>query len=254
MLVKLVSVLWVSLAAVAVLGDDFSYVMWDLHDGDQKQVRHTRLTLTIKPYANNETWVVNAPYDEARCDASIDFNVTGKPSPPPVPLLGKLWIMRSCNRDETLASRTLEFTDPTATIAPSKTQPVNQWVSNVSTQGHSCELKGAFTGVFQDMHDGDEKHVELLQNGMLKITPYANNETWVVVAFFDHVNNVATIDFDVPGKPSPPPVPLVARLWELSSCDERSARKPVFQFTDPSGVVAPATQPLNQWVKLDSTN
>ena len=59
-------------------------------------------------------------------------------------------------------------------------------------------------------------------------------------------NCVASVDFDVPGKPSPPPVALDATVWRLSSADGHS--KVAFEFTDPSKTIAPATTPLNAWV------
>ena len=107
-------------------------------------------------------------------------------------------------------------------------------------------------GVFQDMHDGDQKHV-VVSGANLTITPHGNNETWVIDAPFDDVHCTAQVNFDVPGKPSPPPVPLLLSVWSLSSVT--ASPKVGLQFTDPSSTIAPSpTQPLNMWVLLSGSD
>lgn len=99
-------------------------VFFDMHDGDEKRIVTEGSTLTITPHGNNETWSVQSELDD-NCKAIVDFNVTGKPSPPPVPLQGQFWLMSAFNSAPKL---TFEFTDPSATIVPSTTQPLNHWV------------------------------------------------------------------------------------------------------------------------------
>ena len=36
-----------------------------------------------EPGGNHQTWQVEDDFDNANCDAIINFNVLGKPSPPP---------------------------------------------------------------------------------------------------------------------------------------------------------------------------
>jgi len=103
-------------------------------------------------------------------------------------------------------------------------------------------------GVFADMHDGDQKQLTL-EDGKLTIAPYGNNQTWVVEAMLDAAKCTAVVDFNVPGKPGPPPVNLTAHIYALISKGERIAKHGV-EFTDPSGTLAKPSFPLNMWVAL----
>merc|ERR1711937_209424 len=71
----------------------------DMHDGDQKSVADTRKggveNMHIVPHGNNQTWVVNAPFNPKDCTALVDFNVPGKPGPPPVSLTATPWKMKN---------------------------------------------------------------------------------------------------------------------------------------------------------------
>lgn len=101
-----------------------------MHDGDQKAVTFNRLSvsdatsITIKPYDNDQKWVVHAPFDAAFQNASIDFSVPGKPGPPPVNLTLTYKKLFGADRVTTMC----EFTDPTGTLAVS-TLPLNAWIS-----------------------------------------------------------------------------------------------------------------------------
>merc|ERR1712193_551206 len=109
--------------------------------------------LTIKPSGNDETWVVNAELDRDSCKASIDFNVPGKPGPPPVNLLATLWLSSSHKGKKTV----FEFTDPSGTLA-AKDFPLNHWVEEVKKADDvpfPCPAK--YHAVYADMHDGDKK-------------------------------------------------------------------------------------------------
>lgn len=102
------------------LADGSSIVVADIHDGDKKQVALAASTVTITPYDNNETWTIVAKV-QPDCTATVDFNVPGKPAPPPVNLTATI----SSLDDVKVA---IGFTDPTATIAASADYPVNYWV------------------------------------------------------------------------------------------------------------------------------
>ena len=96
----------------------------DMHDGDQKQITIDGSTLTILPYNNNETWIVSSTLDIPSCSASVDFNVDGKPSPPPVNLTATFLYTVTAS---SVKKSTWEFTDPTGTLADSS-YPLNHWV------------------------------------------------------------------------------------------------------------------------------
>lgn len=214
----------------------------------------------ITPYNNTESWNITGTLD-INCTAMIDFHVPGKKAYPPVPLLTTMWILGST--DNKLTKLGFEFTDPSGTLAP-KDVPVNFWVQqkwphrtsmpvglpkpllNPTTCIYEQWFKPA--PVFQDMHDGDAKQIKLgsvPDRNKLTIKPYKNNQTWTVKSQFD-TNCIASVNFDVPGKPNPPPVPLDARVWSMVSIGylERDS----LLFTDPSATIAPAIVPLNAWL------
>ena len=63
---------------------DYSVIVSDQHDGDEKKVTlnsHSG-TVVIEPHGNNQTWKVSSPWDPNNCNASINFNVPGKPGMP----------------------------------------------------------------------------------------------------------------------------------------------------------------------------
>ena len=105
--------------------------------------------------------------------------------------------------------------------------------------------------VVADMHDGDQKKVQMLTNPMsLRITPHGNNQTWSVLAPLNLVDCTATVDFRVPGKPGPPPCVLKASLQQLLQPSTNNT-KVMVGFTDPSGTIQKdPTYPLNYWVEL----
>ena len=229
-------------------------IFHDLHDGDSKQMTlspFTHFDFMIVPHGNNETWVVHGTFD-VNCVATIDFNVPGKPNPPPLNLTASLWVMQSV-ADAHHVRYGLEFTDKTSKLAPA-TQPLNFWVSDLIIGPHSVRaarsecldtpwLRGL---VLDDMHDGDMKTVSV-RHDALHITPHGNQEHWRVDTKFGS-NCVASVDFNVPGKPNPPPVPLEATVWGMAAIDETLQDKDVLVFADPSATIAPATKPLNAWI------
>jgi hypothetical protein len=70
-----------------------------------------------------------------------------------------------------------------------------------------------------------------------------------VHAELDTDDCTAWVDFNVPGKPNPPPVSLLVTIWNMEHLHGGGA-KLVFEFTDPSGTIASADSPLNHWVAL----
>merc|ERR1712137_1385085 len=141
----------------------------------------------------------------------------------------------------------LEFTDPTGTLA-SPTDPVNLWVldhwpqlqdaeesKKLTAASTTCGIEASRFGkasVFNDMHDGDQKAL-LDKKGKLHITPVSSAESWAVDAKIDS-DCKATVDFNVQGKPNPPPVALEAEVWGMVSILERPDKNIVL-FSDPTG-------------------
>ena len=108
----------------------FHNIFADMHDGDQKEVSiSSDGTMTIKPHGNDQKWVVMCQVDSTYCSADCNFNVPNKPSPPPVNITGTVWLASSTNGPKgSWASRiTIEWTDPSGTIAPAKF-PINAWI------------------------------------------------------------------------------------------------------------------------------
>ena len=127
------------------------------------------------------------------------------------------------------------------------------------------------TKLYSDQHDGDQKAVQVLAGGKLTIKPHANTQKWVVTSMLDALVRVphspnsgqllmnwlqcglppalstaamyqsctASIDFNVAGKPNPPPVNLTLSFWEL---ERPSTNKQALIFTDES---APAPGPCD---------
>jgi len=234
------------------LCSDFDAVYADMHDGDQKEVSISGTSLTIKPSGNDQSWTVNAVIDTTFCNASIDFNVPGKPNPPPVSLTATVLLSNSFGPGgATVLKRIVEFTDPSGTLAGASF-PLNQWVPVDTREVAPLSLRcvDSFWGIYADMHDGDEKEVRV-SDGALTIRPSGNDQIWQVDATLDATYCNASINFNVPGKPSPPPVSLTATLWGASSATPTGFNsKAVFEFTDPSGTLAAASFPLNHWVEV----
>ncbi|CAE7658806.1 SOQ1 [Symbiodinium pilosum] len=186
-----------------------------MHDGDKKEVTIASGSVTIKPSGNTQTWTVKADLDPKTCQALIDFNVPGKPNPPPVKLLMTYWSAIGDEASTAQEKATFEFTDPSGKLASSQT-PLNSWLSlGTPKQVEQSVCPESLTAVYLDMHDGDKKAVDI-QQGKMTIRPSGNNQTWVVKADVDD-KCIAEVDFNVPGKPSPPPVPLQLKLWRLFS-------------------------------------
>merc|ERR1739848_737177 len=130
--------------------------------------------MTIKPSGNDQSWVVNTEVDSDTCSASVDFNVPGKPSPPPVNLTATL--LRAASHLEEGKTEFL-FTDPTGKLPAG---PLNQWVELGKSSSYwtpPCPTK--LKAVYADMHDGDKNEVTI-SGASMTIKPFGNNQTWVV--------------------------------------------------------------------------
>jgi hypothetical protein len=224
--------------------DELHGIFADMHDGDKKEISISAGSMTIKPSGNKQKWIVKTEFDVRSCSANVDFNVPGKPGVPPVNLTATLWSILSSNGEKT----EFEFTDPSGTLA-AKDFPLNRWVELVkpAKQTHvPCQKR--MQAVYADMHDGDKKEVILEGEGMT-IKPYGNNQTWIVKTKVDRKTCSAVVDFNVPGKPGPPPVNLTATFLYNSRLEGKD-RKTEYEFTDPTGTLAAADFPLNHWVEI----
>mmetsp|Transcript_5801 Transcript_5801/g.6304 ORF Transcript_5801/g.6304 Transcript_5801/m.6304 type:complete len:253 (-) Transcript_5801:31-789(-) len=232
-------------AAKSICPDTLHAVYADMHDGDQKEVTISGASMVIKPSGNNQTWVVNAEIDAESCSAMVDFNVPGKPGPPPVPLKSTLWYSAFSSGKKT----EFEFTDPSGTLAD-KTAPLNRWVElQGPTKAQKAWCPQDLKHIYADMHDGDKKEITI-DGTSLVIRPSGNKETWTVKTLIDRVTCTASVDFNVPGKPGPPPVSLQASLAYSFSA---TRKKTIVEFTDPSGTLAKASFPLNEWVDISTS-
>lgn len=230
-------------AAKTFCPEQLHAVYADMHDGDKKEIAIAGTSLTIKPSGNNQTWVVKSELDLESCSASINFNVPGKPAPPPVNLQATLWYSVSAAEKKT----EFEFTDPSGRLA-AEDFPLNHWVElRKGTEKNVPALcPTSLKAVYADMHDGDKKEVSI-SGTSVTIRPSGNNQTWVVKSELDPASCSASVDFNVPGKPGPPPVSLRATLLYAISA---VAKKTEFKFADPTGTLAAPDFPLNVWVQI----
>ena len=107
--------------------------------------------------------------------------------------------------------------------------------------------------VYQDQHDGDRKQVTI-DGTSLTIVPFNNTQVWRVDTRLAPGTCAASIDFNVPGKPGPPPVNLTMTIFTLGlRQSQRCSSNQALIFTDPTGVLSPPGFPLNTWVKLQET-
>ena len=244
-------------ASIGCIVDNWHAVVGDMHDGDQKEMRILSGRLIITPYGNNETWRVDSTIDAASCSAMVDFNVKGKPNPPPCSLNITLWTAINAVDD---IKAIWEFTDQTdACKFGDPGSPLNTWIQlnhqpktppttslDASSSIFECPSTGNVT--YGDMHDGDAKSVAVAGTA-LTIRPSGNTETWQIDAELTPGSCSASVDFNVPGKPSPPPCNLAATAWSLTNA--LGAVKHAWEFADPKDMCKfpspQAGEALNQW-------
>lgn len=126
----------------------------------------------------------------------------------------------------------------------------------IASIGMGCPLLGARSIVVADQHDGDQKELRV-DGSTLTILPYGNAESWVITATVDGSCR-AIVDFNVPNKPSPPPVDLTATFYELSTPASKIAGNDVIiavGFTDPTATIAATPEyPVNFWIEVPPTS
>ena len=119
--------------------------------------------------------------DPIFCNALVDFNVPGKPNPPPSKLTATVWTQSRSLATGTLEKNLIEFTDASGKVVW-PIVPLNTWVvpadnaverSESGKAQKSCIEESPL--VFIDMHDGDKKLVTLSGNH-LTIDPVASDE------------------------------------------------------------------------------
>ena len=117
----------------------------------------------------SDRWTVHANLDPMLCTASVDFNVPGKPKPPPVTLTATVWTQSHFLPKSTEEKYLIEFTDPTGTLA-SASAPLNVWVQqgNFSTRIEHGSVPGKCIPDtplhFKDLSEGDNRQVTLRGN------------------------------------------------------------------------------------------
>ena len=115
--------------------------------------------------------------DPILCNAVVDFDIPGKPNPPPVKLTATVWTQSQYLPTGTLEKYAIEWTDPSGKLASPST-PLNTWVQkqnrvvNSDPAQESCLEDSPV--IFRDQHDDDSKVVTLSGN-QLSITPFGNN-------------------------------------------------------------------------------
>jgi hypothetical protein len=214
-----------------------------MHDGDQKEIQISGTSLVVRPNGNNQTWVVQSTIDPTSCSAVLDFNVKGKPNPPPVSLQASLWYALSYEGKKTMFG----FTDPSGKLAPTNS-PLNRWVEVVKAGSSAFLCPHSLNGVFVDIHDGDKKEITI-SGSALTIHPSDNDQVWEVRSTIDPKTCSGSVNFHVPGKPNPPPMEL---RFTLMSAISRHDKNYEIEFTDPSGTLASPALPLNHWVQVGS--
>lgn len=270
----------VPVAKANCLGNLDRLVFRDPVDGDMKQVSAVGMQFAIQPYPNVDDWRVLGEFD-FNCVATVDFNVTGKPNPPPVKLTMTSWVMGSYDNLRTMIG--LEFTDPSTTLSSVATDPVNLWTldhwphttsddlavgprglkplqmkfgSSDTARDTRCRWSTPRGGLpVGDMHDGDKKSISVTARRSfsgftttMTVKPYHSSESWTAKTQLD-ANCEATLDLRVAGKPNPPPVPLTIKVWDMVSVslDDNIPDKKVVLFEDPTQTIGEGI--LNLWVE-----
>jgi len=234
-----------------------SQVFEDMHGGVAKLMNENFYTgeFSIEPYNSTENWVVVGQFD-INCCATI--NVTGTSIYPQSGLLNlSMWEMQST--DETLTRLGIELAEVNEPARPKNFWVLGHWPRRsaapkklrgaAGVQPLQCGIYTREFGpglVFEDIHDGDEKALKVSHKNELTIKPSGNDQSWEVKAQLDD-KCIASVDFDVPGKPNPPPVPLKAQVWGMTSI--AGVDKNAILFSDPSGTIADPSAILNIWAQ-----
>lgn len=100
--------------------------------------------------------------------------------------------------------------------------------------------------IFYDIHDNDYKKI-LINNNKIKIFPYKSREKWEVKCEIES-NYSCYVNFNVKGKPNPPPYPLEMKISQIISNKKLSL---VILFFDPTGKLQKKNIPLNIWYNVN---
>lgn len=248
-------------------GQYISDTFLDMHDGDKKSVRYNEnynyeLYMVIQnasPHlSKGVTWKVETSVKDKDCTADVDFNVPHKPNPPPVNLTATLKLAVLPADFDAMLKPVIEFTDPSGKLA-AKDYPLNQWVGEAYTaqwpqlnKTWGCHLDGTF--VFADMHDGDQKQV-VFKDTSVTITPYGNKQSWTVQGTLQQKTCSAVLDFNVAGKPNPPPFNLRAVFQRVYSSGLLHTKDHHYNLNvEFLKVDASRDEALNRWVQIKHTS
>lgn len=219
-------------------------VFADMHDGDEKVVSIQDGTMIITSAYQKFVTPIDCSTHKAMVNASWSGHA-------PVPIQATLYTSWSVAGEKT----TIIFTDTNGQLVDNPEFPLNQWVQETPTKPERkfrCPTEVSLD--FQDVHDGDAKHVEIKGEEMI-ITPVGSDPHWGPVAWkvkakFDQKSCSALVDFDVAGKTDHPPVPLLATYWfDENQMAYAKEYRETLEFTDPSGTLAEASMPLNRWIQ-----
>jgi len=210
-----------------------TFLFADMHDGDQKNVTFGEGHFITLSQDGPVPWDLTAKFDIFSCTATIDFSKSKKPAKPPVPLKATL-------KQTRVDTYLFEFTDPSGTLNPDKTYPLNLWTTEKEAPAKAPCI-GFPDMPFQDMHDGDVKTVSL-QNNILTM---GQSGVWNLSTPLNPKTCKATVDFSKSSKPAKPPVPLVVSVTSTHDDVDGSI---IMTYTDPSVTISPSpTFPLNIW-------
>jgi hypothetical protein len=93
----------------------------DMHDGDVKIVSVSDGMLSM---GQAGIWNLTTPLDLSTCRATVDFSKSDKPAKPPVPLVVSVAVASGNDKTQSVI---MTWTDPTKTISPSASFPLNMW-------------------------------------------------------------------------------------------------------------------------------
>jgi len=222
-------------------------LLYDQHDRDTKTVSLSSDNLVIaSPEGAEPKWSTSSVLNKNQCNALVDFNVPNKPNPPPISLTAGIYGFAGGTGGIKLG---IFFNDNTGTLAPAG-NILNAWLPaiDLTATDSECPFQSG-TAVFKDMGDGDKKQIELVDAGdetRITITPSGNDQSWTTSATFDKKSCSAVVDFNVPGKPNPPPIKPTATLYKAS---DGADHRLVVVWSDGEGTVASKSKPLNAWIQ-----
>ena len=128
----------------------------------------------------SNSWAAHAPLNRDDCSFIVDFNVPGKPNPPPVTFTATIWTQSHLLPNNTAEEKyMIEFTDPSGTLAPPSVL-LNAWVQRENffkRIRHSRVSKECIAGTplhFKDVREGYDTLVTL-RGKEVNITSWKSN-------------------------------------------------------------------------------